>query len=191
MIPRMILAAALLAAAAAPAFAATPIDETRPLAADGRVSIENLKGRIVVRAWDRPEVHIGGTLALGGHAGVALVHLEDRFVKTAAQAGGEFLRRCRHRVRRAVRVARHADDEGVGLPLGEQGLDLRIDRLALGVQGGQWAGRAVQAHAHGHAHAPQPVVEGQRLLHLLRRQACPASWLSMRGSMPSRASALS
>ncbi|KFN50943.1 hypothetical protein P873_04890 [Arenimonas composti TR7-09 = DSM 18010] len=79
----MILAAALLAAAAAPAFAATPIDETRPLAADGRVSIENLKGRIVVRAWDRPEVHIGGTLgdgveklAIGGSASSLSIEVE-------------------------------------------------------------------------------------------------------------------
>lgn len=54
-----------LVLAAPTAFAATPIDQTRPLAPDGRVAIENLKGRIVVRAWDRPEVHIGGTLGDG------------------------------------------------------------------------------------------------------------------------------
>jgi hypothetical protein len=64
MISRPLYLASLLALAA-PAFAATPIDETRPLAADGRVSIENIKGRIVVRAWDRPQVHIGGTLGEG------------------------------------------------------------------------------------------------------------------------------
>jgi hypothetical protein len=63
MITRLSLAALLLAAA--PAFAATPIDETRPLSADGRVSIDNLKGRITVTAWDRPEVHIGGSLGEG------------------------------------------------------------------------------------------------------------------------------
>lgn len=48
-----------------PAFAQTPIDQTRPLAADGRVSIENLKGRVVVRTWDRAEVHVTGTLGEG------------------------------------------------------------------------------------------------------------------------------
>lgn len=57
--------ALLLAAAALPVAAATPIDETRPLAVDGQVSIENLKGRIVVRTWDRPEVRIGGRLGEG------------------------------------------------------------------------------------------------------------------------------
>lgn len=60
--PLICLAALALAA---PAFAATPIDQTRPLAADGRVSIENLKGRVVVRTWDRPEVRITGSLGDG------------------------------------------------------------------------------------------------------------------------------
>lgn len=50
---------------AVPAFAATPIDQTRPLSANGSVSIENLKGRVTVRTWDRPEVHVGGTLGDG------------------------------------------------------------------------------------------------------------------------------
>ena len=47
---------------AAPVSAESPIDETRPLAADGRVSIENLKGRVTVRTWDQPSVRITGTL---------------------------------------------------------------------------------------------------------------------------------
>lgn len=63
MVPRLICLAALLAAA--PAFAATPINQTRPLAPDGQVSIDNLKGRIVVRTWDRPEVRITGSLGEG------------------------------------------------------------------------------------------------------------------------------
>lgn len=63
MVPRLICLAAFLAAA--PAFADTPVNQTRPLAADGQVSIDNLKGRIVVRAWDRPEVRITGSLGEG------------------------------------------------------------------------------------------------------------------------------
>jgi len=47
------------------AWAGTPIDQTRALNADGRVSIENLKGSVQVRTWDRAEVHIGGTLGDG------------------------------------------------------------------------------------------------------------------------------
>ena len=54
-----------LAVASGAAFAATPINETRPLAPRGRVEIENPKGRIEVRAWDRAEVRIEGSLGAG------------------------------------------------------------------------------------------------------------------------------
>ena len=56
---------AMSVAATGQALAATPINETRPLDPDGRVEIENLKGRIEVRAWDRPEVKIEGSLGEG------------------------------------------------------------------------------------------------------------------------------
>ncbi|MGH8028991.1 MAG: DUF4097 family beta strand repeat-containing protein [Arenimonas sp.] len=56
------LAAAVLAV---PAFAATPINQTRPLAADGRVNISNVSGRIQVRTWDKAEVRITGSLGKG------------------------------------------------------------------------------------------------------------------------------
>src|SRR5690606_29737866 len=60
------LPAVLLAAlAAAPAFAATPIDETRALDPRGSIEVSNVKGRIEVRAWDRPEVRITGSLGDG------------------------------------------------------------------------------------------------------------------------------
>jgi hypothetical protein len=51
-------------AVAAPALA-TPIDETRALDARGSIEISNVKGRIEVRAWDREEVRIAGTLGEG------------------------------------------------------------------------------------------------------------------------------
>lgn len=57
--------AALAFVAAAPAFAATPIDQTRPLDPRGEVEIDNLKGRIQVRAWDRNEVRVTGSLGAG------------------------------------------------------------------------------------------------------------------------------
>lgn len=56
---------ALACIAAFPALAATPIDQTRPLDRRGRVEIDNLKGRVEVRAWDRPEVKITGSLGAG------------------------------------------------------------------------------------------------------------------------------
>lgn len=61
-----ILALALCAGlACAPLYAGTPINETRPLDPRGRISIDNLKGRIQVRAWDRNEVRVTGTLGDG------------------------------------------------------------------------------------------------------------------------------
>lgn len=63
---RSLIAFSLLASLAAPAaWAATPIDQTRPLDPRGRLEIENLKGRIQVRVWNKPEVHIGGSLGKG------------------------------------------------------------------------------------------------------------------------------
>ena len=61
--PRLIVGVALLASA--PLFAATPINQLRPLDPRGRVEIENIKGLIEVRAWDRPEVRIEGSLGAG------------------------------------------------------------------------------------------------------------------------------
>lgn len=55
----------LLVALPGAALAATPINETRPLDPTGRIDIENLKGRIQVRAWDRAEVKITGSLGDG------------------------------------------------------------------------------------------------------------------------------
>ncbi len=60
-----LLPLALLGACALPVIAGTPISQTRPLDARGRVEIENVKGRVQVLAWDRPEVRLGGTLGAG------------------------------------------------------------------------------------------------------------------------------
>ncbi len=45
--------------------AKTPIDESRPIAADGLVEIDNLAGNIEITTWDKPEVHISGELGDG------------------------------------------------------------------------------------------------------------------------------
>lgn len=62
---RIFLATFPLLLAVASAHAATPIDQTRPLDSGGKVEVENIKGRIQVRAWDRPEVQIRGSLGEG------------------------------------------------------------------------------------------------------------------------------
>lgn len=55
----------LAATASGQVLAATAINQSRPLDPNGRVEIENLKGRIEVRAWNRPEVKIEGSLGQG------------------------------------------------------------------------------------------------------------------------------
>jgi len=58
-------ALALVAAVALPAglAAGTTVDQKRPAAPDGAVSIENMAGSIKVTGWDRPEVQVRGTIA--------------------------------------------------------------------------------------------------------------------------------
>lgn len=52
------LAALLLASSALAAAGGPPIEERRPLAADGKLSIHNVAGEILVRGWDRDEVYL-------------------------------------------------------------------------------------------------------------------------------------
>lgn len=61
-----LLGCLLATAVVLPVAAGTPIQQTRPLDARGRVEIENVKGRVEVVAWDRPEVKVDGTLGGGG-----------------------------------------------------------------------------------------------------------------------------
>ncbi|WP_159015507.1 DUF4097 family beta strand repeat-containing protein [Cognatiluteimonas profundi] len=63
--PRVLAFALFACLGSASAWAATPIDQTRPLDARGRIEIDNLKGHIKVRAWDRNEVHVTGSLGTG------------------------------------------------------------------------------------------------------------------------------
>lgn len=56
----MLLLAACFAADAQAA--RKTLDETRPMAADGELSVSNVAGSITVEAWDRKEIHIGGLL---------------------------------------------------------------------------------------------------------------------------------
>lgn len=60
----LLLAAMLFAllALAAPAAADRPVDETRAVDADARISIETLSGEVVVTGWNRNEVHVTGTI---------------------------------------------------------------------------------------------------------------------------------
>ena len=45
--------------------AGTPIDQTHPLDAHGRIEISNVSGEVKVTGWDKPEVHITGVLGEG------------------------------------------------------------------------------------------------------------------------------
>jgi DUF4097 and DUF4098 domain-containing protein YvlB len=58
-VPTIALAAFICPLAA---FAATPINQTRALNADGEVSVENISGLIKVRVWNESKVQITGSL---------------------------------------------------------------------------------------------------------------------------------
>lgn len=64
----------LLVLLAATAATAEPVDETRAMNANGRVSVEMVNGRVNIRTWDRDEFHIEGELS---EAATGFV-LEDR-----------------------------------------------------------------------------------------------------------------
>lgn len=58
--------AAMQLATPTPTLASTPISESnRPLDADGRVEIDNVAGKVEVRAWDKNEVAIEGKIGDG------------------------------------------------------------------------------------------------------------------------------
>lgn len=50
---------------ALPAVAGTPIQQVRPLDPRGRVEVDNVKGKVEVVAWSRPEVRLTGNLGNG------------------------------------------------------------------------------------------------------------------------------
>lgn len=52
-----------LLVAVRPAFAGTPIDKTVAATANGRVQVSSVAGSITVKAWNRNEIHISGTLS--------------------------------------------------------------------------------------------------------------------------------
>jgi DUF4097 and DUF4098 domain-containing protein YvlB len=58
---------------AAPAWLAaqTTVDQKRPAAPDGAVSIENMAGSVKVTGWDRAEVQVRGTVGEGGELNLA------------------------------------------------------------------------------------------------------------------------
>lgn len=60
--PFKALLALVCLAAAGSLQADTEISETRALAPDGRVTVENVSGQIEVQGWDRDQVEISGTL---------------------------------------------------------------------------------------------------------------------------------
>ncbi|MEL1263590.1 DUF4097 family beta strand repeat-containing protein [Pseudoxanthomonas putridarboris] len=87
----LLLGSALLAS---PALAQTAIDETRPLDPRGRVDINNIKGRIEVRGWERDEVKITGTLGKGVErlqvdGGGPHLSVEVRYPKSGGWGGNQ------------------------------------------------------------------------------------------------------
>ncbi|MGH8110376.1 MAG: DUF4097 family beta strand repeat-containing protein [Rhodanobacteraceae bacterium] len=60
-LPAVAMLALLLATL--PAFAGTPLDKTVSATANGRVQVSSIAGSVKVTAWNRDQIHIGGTLS--------------------------------------------------------------------------------------------------------------------------------
>ena len=80
------------------------------------------------------------------------------------QLAAEFARPRRVLMRRTVRVVRHADDDGVGLPLFEALGNLDKTGIALGMDGGLCLRAAQQAVAHRHAGVFGAEIKGHECL---------------------------
>ena len=59
------LTLALLAGAAAPSWAGSPINGNAAMNPDGRLEVHNVRGRVEIRAWDKNQVDVHGTLGEG------------------------------------------------------------------------------------------------------------------------------
>jgi DUF4097 and DUF4098 domain-containing protein YvlB len=62
---RMTVFLTVFVLAATLAWAGTPLNESKPAKADGRVTIENVVGSVTVVGWDKAEVQVQGTLGDG------------------------------------------------------------------------------------------------------------------------------
>ena len=51
--------------------AAKPLDSTWPIAADGRIDIGNVRGKVTVVGWDQPQAKLEGTLGAGSALAIA------------------------------------------------------------------------------------------------------------------------
>lgn len=51
--------------------AAKPLDSTWPIAADGRIDIGNVRGKVTVVGWDQPQAKLEGTLGAGSALAVS------------------------------------------------------------------------------------------------------------------------
>jgi hypothetical protein len=143
-----------------------------------------------------PRVEVGGAGAPGVGRRVALVDLVHGRLEALGELAREAARTRGVRMRRAVGMERHADDERVGPPLGDQRGDRGGARLAaLTIVA---SGVAVRVSALPLATPTRrvPKVESEIGAGGAGRRdgsahACPASELSMPASMPSSESALS
>jgi DUF4097 and DUF4098 domain-containing protein YvlB len=61
----LLYSALLLLAFSGAAGAGTPINETRPVSANARIDVSNIKGSVTVSGWDKSEVQVSGTLGDG------------------------------------------------------------------------------------------------------------------------------
>jgi hypothetical protein len=98
-------------------------------------------------------------LGCGLYAAVALVDLVYGQVKAASQLAGKALGACCHVVGIAIRVARHAYHQGIGLPFFNERGDGGKAGIAFGFDGFDCLGGARKAVAYGHPGAQSAKVK--------------------------------
>ena len=134
-----LLAFGLLSASALQA--QTRVDERRPLAAGGRVEVENIAGSVRVRGWDRDEVTVTGTLGSGQRLNVDAsrnrVHVQVIYPQGRSSSGADL----------EIRVPKGAELEAttVSADLDVAEVDLRSLRAKTVSGRLQAAGRAGEA----------------------------------------------
>lgn len=110
---------------------AAPISETRPMAADGRVSFEMLNGTATIRGWDRDEFSIEGEIS-DNAAGYELsvrdgnISFEEEYEQGSQSCwfGGE----CRNGNRSESRYEIFVPE---GAELGFEGINVKVDVAEL------------------------------------------------------------
>jgi DUF4097 and DUF4098 domain-containing protein YvlB len=152
------------------AHAATPVDETRSMPADGRVQVDNMVGSIEITGWDRSEVSIRGELGDGVEELEISESSQGVTVRVRNRKNRRFVEETRLRLQ--VPVAASVIAEGVS-----------ADIKASGLQGGNLVFNTVSGDIRADARTPRVEIESVSGDVTFRGQASRASVETVSGEI--------